>query len=294
MNRRINDIDSVRWRVSVVICIVFDEYRYADVLLLVTLRIYSSVLILIRRTSSVCLAEMMSIRKEIIISTWTLRDRRTPSWQWSRSSGICDPLFVFHSRGLIRRITNSRSRVKFEWSDLWESTDQKRKFSSYNENIYFNIRISVCICSIETSEENDRIISKIIVKISQNDHFFVSKFFILSLLSKNIHLLLKKETYYSIHWSEETRLHRYPVMWTVWRHIFKIILRRYFFIKYHWDSKTNYLDMWLNPRHDTYRHEVLKRNELSLSTTKKRIESPTSRSSMITIARKRFRLLFTS
>ena len=27
--------------------------------------------------------------------------------------------------------------------------------------------------------------------------------------------------------------------------------------------------MWLNPRHDAYRHEVLTRNELSLSTTKK-------------------------
>ena len=125
MNGRINDIDSVRWRVSVVICIVFDEHRFADVLLIITLRIYSSVLILIRRTSSVCLAKMMSIRKEIIISTWTLRDRRTPSWQWSRSSGICDPLFAFHSRGLMGRFTNSRSCVKFEWSDLSESTDQK-------------------------------------------------------------------------------------------------------------------------------------------------------------------------
>ena len=129
MNGRTNDIDSVRWRVSVVICIVFEEHRYADVLLIVTLRIYSSVLALIRRTSSVCLTEMMSIRKESLMSTWTLRDRWTPSCPWSRSSGICDPLSAFHSRGLVGRFTNSRSRVKFEWSDLRESTDRQRKFS---------------------------------------------------------------------------------------------------------------------------------------------------------------------
>ena len=144
MNGRINDIDSVRWRVSVVICIVFEEYRYADVLLIVTLRIYSSVLVLIRRASSVCLAEMMSIRKESHMSTWTLRDRRTPSCPWSRSSGICDPLSAFHSRGLMGRFTNSRSRVKFEWSDLRESTDQKRKFSKYNEQyILQHVNINV-------------------------------------------------------------------------------------------------------------------------------------------------------
>ena len=163
MNGRINDIDSVRWRVSVVICIMFDEHRFADLLLIVTLRIYSSVLILIRRTLSVCLPEMMSIRKESPMSTWTLRDRRTPSWQWFRSSGIDDLLFAFHIRGLTGRFTNSRSRVKFEWSDPRESTDQKRKFSSYNESIYFSVRIYMCICSIKASEENDRIISRIIV-----------------------------------------------------------------------------------------------------------------------------------
>ena len=143
MNGRINNIDSVRWRVSVVICIVFDEHRYADVLLIVTLRICSSVLVLIRRTSSVCLAEMMSIRKESRMSTWTLRDRRTPSCPWSRSSGICDPLSAFHSRGLMGRFTNSRSRVKFEWSDLRESTDQKSKFSKYNENRLQHVNINV-------------------------------------------------------------------------------------------------------------------------------------------------------
>ena len=129
MNGRMHDIESVRWRVSVVICIVFEEHRYADVLLIVTLRIYSSVLVLIRRASSVCLTEMMSIRKESLMSTWTLRDRWTPSCPWSRSSGICDPLSACHSRGLMGRFTNSRSRVKFEWSDLRESTDQQRKFS---------------------------------------------------------------------------------------------------------------------------------------------------------------------
>ena len=135
MNRRMNDIESVRWRVSVVICIVFDEDRYADVLLIVTLRICSSVLILIRRTSSVCLPEMMSIRKEILISTSTLRDRRTPSWQWSRSSGICDPLSAFHSRDWW---DDSRTVVLVSSSNdqiCGNLLIKKRKFSSFYENI---------------------------------------------------------------------------------------------------------------------------------------------------------------
>ena len=34
-------------------------------------------------------------------------------------------------------------------------------------------------------------------------------------------------------------------------------------------EKTNYLAMWLNPRHDAYRHEVLTRNEFSHDTAEK-------------------------
>ena len=61
------------------------------------------------------------------MSTWTFRDRRTPSCPCSRMSGECDPLSSLHDRGLMRRFTNSRPSVKFQWSNLRQSIDSKSK-----------------------------------------------------------------------------------------------------------------------------------------------------------------------
>ena len=92
----------------------------------------------------------------------------------------------------------------------------------------------------------------------------------LSLWSKDIHLLLKKRNilFHSLIGGKSISEISSNVC-SVTKYFQNYFEKWYFSLNITEIEKSIYLDIWLNPRHDTYRHEVLTRNKLSLSTTEK-------------------------